>query len=102
MPLLSRNPRLALRALLDRLGEAGLRRHWGESHEAFATRLRWDVPALEAVTQQQLQASFGDPRRAPQARVDRALLSTATLHFNTPRWRRWLGVVDPWSWMRTR
>lgn len=97
--------RLALRAALDRLGEAGLTRGAGETREAFARRAAATAPAIGPLTEAHLAARFGhracDPRRAEgmSRTVARDLARSSG---RASRRRLWWGRLDPWSWIRTR
>ncbi|MCA9601503.1 MAG: transglutaminase domain-containing protein, partial [Myxococcales bacterium] len=91
--------RVTYRAALDRLSELGRRRRIGETREAFARRLSGEFPHFVALTDAHLAEVFGegapsDPRPLLRAvvRERRAL----------PFWRRALGTLSPWSWLRTR
>lgn len=98
--------RTAYRAQLDRLSEVSLVREFGESHEAFARRLSSRVPSFGELTADHVAASFGsteareatDPARvrALSAGVLRELGRLVSLR------RRLVGVLNPYSWLRTR
>ena len=94
-------PRLAYRAALDRLSEVSIRRSRGESQEAFARRLRSASPSFERLTRAHVAAAFGS-RRVP--RDAHAMLGAVSeeLASATPWWRRVVGRLTPWSWLRTR
>jgi hypothetical protein len=97
--------RLALRAALDRLAEAGLVRAPGETREAFAARTAATAPAIEPLTAAHLAAHFGgrpaDSRSA--ARLARAVArQRAADPRRGARARVWWGRLDPWRWVRTR
>lgn len=105
--LVRRDPaaRLALRAALDRLGEAGLVRAPGETREAFARRASGVAPAIALLTDAHLGARFG--RRAaaplPAAELARTVArDRARTAGRISRARLWWGRLDPWSWVRTR
>ena len=95
-------PRVVYRAELDRLGEVSVRRAPGESREAFAFRLRDRLPAFEGLTSAHIAAAFGvhepDPGmlRAEAARVRR------DVRVGFPFWKRFLGIITPWSWLRSK
>ena len=95
-------PRVVYRAELDRLAEAGLMRRRGESREAFALRLRAEVPTLAALTRAHLAARFGG--RGIESEQLRALARAARseLRRAIPWWRRALGLLVPWSFLRSR
>ncbi|MDW8363751.1 MAG: transglutaminase domain-containing protein [Myxococcales bacterium] len=94
-------PRLVYRAALDALSDVGWRRVPGETREAFAQRLATQLPALVALTRVHLAAAFGS-RVAPNdpRTLWRAL--RAQLRAAVPWWRRWLGTLLPWTFLRTR
>ncbi|RMG45180.1 MAG: transglutaminase domain-containing protein [Acidobacteria bacterium] len=96
-----RAARTAYRAALDRLAEAGWRRGWGETRESFARRVAAAAPAFERLTSLHLRARLGtapaDGRLA--ARLSREVgrqLARRGLR------GRILGVLDPFSWLRSR
>lgn len=97
--------RVGFRAALDQLTDAGLVREPGETREAFARRL--GLPALEELTALHLRGRLGDPNLAHRE-LSRAqwtgLLARLRVELtNTrPRWRRWLGLLDPTSIYRSR
>ena len=97
-------PRLVLRASLDRLASAGIRRERGESREAFAERMRRELPTLGTLTNVHAAAAFGGRRRDR----DVSSLGTASVELRrslsrvVPFWRRALGTLNPFSWLWTR
>lgn len=97
-------PRVAYRAALDRLGELSLRRQPGESREHFAARIRARVPSFDALTELHVGAAFGSARAAKDAAGARDRLRSvrAELGDTFPLWRRVLGALTPWSWLRSR
>lgn len=93
-------PRVAYRAVLDALADVALVRRWGESREAFARRLADVAPSLGPLTDAHLDARFG-----PGARLDPRDLASRVrreLRAAVPRWRRWAGLLVPWTWLRVR
>lgn len=98
------SPRLVFRAALDALSDGGLRRAWGESHEAFARRVAREVPSLGELTRGHLSASFG--RRADARELARMVRAAAALRAEVraalPWWRLALGWINPFSWLLTR
>lgn len=98
------SPRLLYRAALDALSESGLRRAWGESHEAFARRMADRLPSLGPLTAGHLAAAYGrrtDPKQLGLMAQAAARLR-AELRAAVPWWRRALGWINPFSWLFTR
>jgi transglutaminase-like putative cysteine protease len=97
--------RVAYRAELDRLAEVGMTRQRGESREAFAERVRNELPSFAALTAVHVGARFGSQRAQSQGRPQ---LTTLTSHVQNERarafkpWRRALGVLVPWSFLKAR
>lgn len=96
--------RVTLRAALDRLAEGGIVREDGESREAFAERMRGRLPSLTPLSRWAEASRYGgtvpkDVRAA--TREARSKLASERARV-VPPWRRALGVIDPFSWMRTR
>lgn len=107
-PRLTRGPgwsRVAYRAELDRLSELGLTRQRGESREAFARRLREQVPSFGSLTALHVGARFGSeqanqrPTSEREAIVER--LSGERQKAFGP-WRRLWGALSPWAWLKVR
>ncbi len=89
------------RAALDRLAEVGVRRHFGESREAFAARLG-NEPFSE-LTRLTLEHRFRQPRRHPHE-----ALGALWQHYldvvrqRYPRRVRILGAFKFWTWLQIR
>ncbi|HHN75650.1 MAG TPA: transglutaminase family protein [Acidobacteria bacterium] len=96
-----RRGRLALRASLDRLAEAGYLRRESESWERFARRAAAVAPALPSLIQRHLAASFGRHRLG---RGEGRVLARNVARDLAARggWRRRLGWLRPWLWTRSR
>jgi transglutaminase-like putative cysteine protease len=98
-------PRVAYRAELDRLAEVGMTRRRGESREAFAERVRSELPSFGALTALHVGTRFGSLRAQQQGRPELSSLST---HVRGERarafklWRRALGALTPWSFLKAR
>ena len=94
------------RAALDRLSDVGLRRHYGEAREDFATRCQDSLPALAELTALHMRKALGDPSVPPHA--DRAKLRKvaaalcAQIRAAFPWWKRCLGALNPFSWLLTK
>jgi transglutaminase-like putative cysteine protease len=95
--------RVAFRGGLDRLAEVGLLRGYGETREAFARRVAARAPALEPLTRAHLARAFGDRDELDrEAWRDLLVQMNKDVADSTPWWRRALGFVYPWSWLRVR
>ncbi len=102
-------PRLLYRRELDRLGEVNQLRRFGETPQAFAERLSGHCPTFVKLTRMHLRVAFGlgsgehgagaiTSKQSWQA----ANTSRGQLQASTSGWRRALGVLTPWSWIRSR
>jgi transglutaminase-like putative cysteine protease len=96
-------PRVAYRAELDRLSEVAVRRHFGETREAFARRVAAQSPSFERLTERHLAARFADKPTldANELHGLRRAVAQEVRH-SVPWWKRWLGVLTPWSWIQSR
>jgi hypothetical protein len=96
--------RVAYRAELDRLSELSLRRHFGESREAFAARVQAQSPSFVALTQKHVGAHFA----REQQQIERELLRPLALAVRSELAsavslrRRLLGALNPFSWLVSR
>ena len=106
-------PRVGYRRALDRLSEAGHRRRWGESREAFARRLSSRIPAFTEMTALHVASHLQNPARTSTAEGDalgRERKRWAELDHRLRReiapnsrwWRRWLGAINPLSFLGAR
>ena len=95
-------PRLVYRAELDRLGEVSIRRTPGESREAFAYRLRDHLPSFEGLTSAHVSAAFGVGTPDPGALRQQAAGVRRDVRGGFPLWKRFLGLITPWSWLRSK
>jgi protein-glutamine gamma-glutamyltransferase len=97
--------RSAYRAELDRLAELGMVRRPGESHEAFAERAASALPSFTPLTRLFVGVRFGSPSARARAEAELPALSRA-LDGERGRafalWRRLLGVLEPWSFLKVR
>lgn len=95
--------RVAYRAALDHLVEAGLARRPGESREDFARRAALLAPSFGGLTRQHLGQALGSRRLEEPGEVQR-LLGEVRLELdrNASRARRLLSVLDPFTWLRAR
>ena len=95
--------RTVFRAALDHLADLGFRRRYGESRERFATRLATAIPSFGRLTEVHLGTSLGSRRTTPPGDFDGLRRQLAhELGERIPTWRRWLGALDPISWMWVR
>lgn len=95
-------PRVAYRAELDRMGELAVRRARGESREAFAHRVRDRFPSFEPLTRAHLAAAFGGHEADPLRLRDEAAKLRRDIRSVFPFWKRFLGLLTPWSWLRSK
>ncbi len=95
-------PRVLYRAELDRLGEVSIVRAPGESREAFAFRVRDRSPSFQALTTLHVAAAFGDHQPDPGGLRDQAAGVRRDIRGGFPAWKRFFGLVTPWSWLRSK
>jgi hypothetical protein len=96
-------PRVAYRAELDRLSEVALRRRFGETREAFARRIAAASPSFERLTDRHLAARFADKPTLDPVELHGLRRAVAQeVRQSVPWWKRWLGVLTPWSWIQSR
>ncbi len=95
--------RVAYRAALDRMGELGFSRRFGESRERFARRTGSIAPSFEPLTGLHLRAALGG-RGAVEGGVLHGLRGSmrSEIAGRVPGWRRLLGALNPFSWLWTR
>lgn len=106
----TRIPRTGYRAMLDLLAEVGLSRRTGESREAFARRVKAIAPSFEALSDMHLAAALGDPSLPREQRAElsrpawhKAMRAvSAEIRGATKPWRRLLGALHPFSFLRSR
>lgn len=95
--------RVGYRAELDRLADVDRHRRVGESREAFAARIAPEVPSFERFTERHLAAVFGARVAGDRAQLARLRREVGhELRASVSWWRRWLGALVPWSWLRSR
>ncbi len=96
-------PRVAYRAELDRLSELSIRRRFGETREAFAARLAALSPSFARLTERHLAARFAEGPAIDTGEVKQLSRAVAAeVRKGIPWWKRWLGVITPWSWILSR
>jgi transglutaminase-like putative cysteine protease len=97
--------RVAYRAEIDRLAEVGITRKRGESREAFAARVRAELPSLSPLTLLHVGAHFGSERAKSATKADIVALRRGLRAERNSRFglfKRWLGALLPWSWLKAR
>ncbi len=96
------HPRVALRAALDVLAEAGITREFGETREAFSRRIKQGAPSFALLSGEAERMKFGAvAESAPEPKELREALSQVRTDVRKmkPWWRRLLGLIHPTSWM---
>ncbi len=111
-PLFARGPslsRVGYRRALDQLAEAGLRRDYGETRDAFAGRVRSVAPTFARLTELHVAARMRDPHcpwPSGPSSMSRACARRCTrcaeLGARTPLWRRLLGLTPPLTFLDSR
>ena len=97
--------RVVYRAEIDRLAEVGLTRRRGESREAFAARVRAELPSLQPLTSLHVGAHFGSERAKSASKEDIQALRRGLRAERNSRYslfKRSLGALLPWSWLKAR
>jgi len=95
--------RVAYRAALDGLVEAGFRREPGETRERFAARLGALSPSLVPLTRAHVGRAFGGRALPPPVEMRRlGRAATREARSRARWWRVLLGALDPTSWLRSR
>jgi transglutaminase-like putative cysteine protease len=97
-------PRLAYRASLDCLADAGYWRNHGQTREAFAGSLMPRCPSFLRLTEIHLDRALGQGHAGVQLPKGRQLCRSAAQEINNliPWWRRWLGAVHPFLWLKVK
>jgi hypothetical protein len=95
-------PRVVYRAELDRLSDVSVSREPGESREAFARRVGGLLPAFVGLTESHVASAFGARPVDPSRLHDQAARVRGDLRAGFPSWRRFLGLITPWSWLRSK
>ena len=98
-------PRIAFRAALDRLADAGLLRPTAQTREQFSAAIGTTTPSLAPLTQIHIQSAFSARVAPARARTEYlALLRNLSreLRQTRPAWRLAIGYLDPWSWTRVK
>jgi hypothetical protein len=95
-------PRVVYRAELDRIGEVAVRRAAGESRESFANRIRDRLPSFAPLTRTHVAAAYGGHVSDPRRLRDEAVNVRRDIRNGFPLWKRFLGLITPWSWLRSK
>jgi len=91
--------RAAYRAMLDKLAEAGHRRRFGETRERFGDSKGGLCPAFAGITNLHLAAALGRKHIARKQAADAYQAAAQQLKTGVPFARRWLGILNPISWL---
>ncbi len=94
--------RVVYRAELDRIAEVSVLRAPGESRESFAKRICDQLPSFERLTRVHIASAFGrhQPDSSSLRRDAQAVRREIRRRF--PAWKRFLGLITPWSWLRAK
>jgi hypothetical protein len=95
-------PRVVYRAELDRLGEVAIRREPGESRESFANRIYPSLPSFTPLTTAHVASVYGGHALDPGALRGEAANVRRDIRDGFPSWRRFLGLITPWSWLGSK
>ena len=95
-------PRVVYRAELDRIGEVAIRRELGESREFFASRIREGLPSFALLTTAHVAAAYGGHESDPRKLRGEAANVRRDIRAKFPFWKRFLGFITPWSWLRSK
>ena len=100
------------KAALVSLAEIGIRRHYGETREEFASRLADKLPSLQKLTQGHIRCHLGENAqthfvsRMPLPTVSECATNYSQLKSEfsncAPWWRRLLGILNPFAWLFVR
>ena len=93
--------RVSYQRVLDRLAEVKELRASGETRYEFSQRLKSRVPSLQPLTQNFQRATLGPPGSGDPGQASalaRACLEEIARGY--PRRRRWLGALNPFSWLK--
>ena len=100
-----RLPAIGYRATLDRLGEVGLVRQYGETRESFAARVADDLPSFRELTALHVAARLGPHGAQHFDRTQyRTLAAGVRREVRQARrwWRRLLGLLHPVSFLDSK
>lgn len=78
-------------------------RGFGETRESFARRAAGRAPAFARLSRHHVAWAYGSQRLAAPGELRKLTHRVRSeLDGTVPRWRRILGILDPFSWLRTR
>ncbi len=95
-------PRVVYRAELDRLAEVAIRRDRGESRGSFAGRIRETLPSFVPLTHAHVAAAYGGHASDPHRLRGEAARVRHDIRSRFPFWKRFSGLITPWSWLRSK
>jgi protein-glutamine gamma-glutamyltransferase len=97
-------PRLAYRASLDCLADAGHWRKYGQTREAFARSLMPRCPSFLRLTEIHLDRALGQGHANVQPQEGRRLYRSAAQEIRNliPWWRSRLGAIHPFLWLKAK
>jgi hypothetical protein len=97
-------PLLAYRGSLDRLADAGRLRAFGQTRESFAGGLSEACPSFQRLTFLHLESALGRGTSAAPLEKCYALYESAgrEIRASAPWWRRALGTLNPFSFLRVK
>ncbi len=95
-------PRVVYRAEVDRIGEVAIRRAPGESRESFADRVLEMLPSFVPLTAAHVASAYGGREPDPFELRGEAANVRREIRHGFPLWRRFLGLLTPWSWLRSK
>ena len=100
------------KAALVSLAEIGIRRHYGETREEFASRWADKLPALQKLTQWHVRCHLGENAQVQfVSRTPLPSTSECASHYAqfkselsscAPWWRRLIGILNPFAWLFVR
>ena len=91
--------RVGYRSVLDRLAQVGIRRNYAETWDEFADRVGEFSPDFVPLTELHLQKSYSnaDVDRSQWKELHRRIVRQIRAH--VPWTKRWLGWLNPLSWL---
>lgn len=97
------------RAAMDRAGEAGYQREYGQGRLSFCEQHGKEIPSLEPLARAHLALKFGKKGQTestqtfdPEEMYQHYNAVGIELARTTPLWRRILGLLNPISWLSTK